>query len=75
MTEECFKRGQLDFFGDKQWVQFEKYGEKAEIEALRTREGTFPEGSQWTRNPIPDCLYPAEKGPEGETVLDMTFSR
>jgi len=69
LTEECFKRGQLDFFGDKQWVQYEKDGEKTEIEALRTREGTFPEGSQWTRSPVPTCNYDEETGPDGETFI------
>ena len=24
--------------------------------ANRTREGTFPPGSQWSRNPIPACI-------------------
>jgi len=69
LTEECFKQGQLEFFGDKQWIQYEKDGPRFETEALRTREGTFPEGSQWTRNPIPNCRYLEETGPEGEQVI------
>merc|ERR1719187_1406342 len=73
LTEECFKRGQLDFFGDKQWVQFEEYGEKTEVEALRTREGTFPEGSQWTRNPIPSCNYAEETGPDGKKIIHFDW--
>jgi len=56
LTEECFQAGQLDFVGDTQWIQYgkDKYP-RMEIEAKRTRTGTYPAGSQWTRNPIPAC--------------------
>ena len=55
LTEECFNQGHLEFYGDKQWIDF---GEgRIELEAVRTRGGTYPEGSQWTRNPIPNCRY------------------
>merc|ERR1719402_1913999 len=56
LTEECFQQGHLEFFGDKQWIDLGE--DRIEIEAVRTREGTFPEGSQWTRNPIPNCAWP-----------------
>ena len=68
LTEECFKQGQLDFAGDKQWIELR--GDRIEIEAVRTREGTFPEGSQWTRNPIPNCLWPEVTGPDGDPIID-----
>jgi len=57
ITEECFQQGHLDFAGDMQWVQYGPGGEKVEFMANRTREGTYPPGSQWTKNPIPAC-YP-----------------
>ena len=55
MTEECFQQTPLNFHGDSQWVQYGEYGPKVEFLANRTTEGTWPEGSQWTKNPIPAC--------------------
>jgi hypothetical protein len=61
MGEECFQRQQLDFVGDVSWIQYGEtavpYGEanRTAIPALRLVEGTFPEGSMWTRNPVPTC--------------------
>jgi len=55
-TEECFQRTVLDFAGDLQWVEYGEGGEKVEFLANRTRTGTTPPGSQWTRNPIPACI-------------------
>ena len=48
----------LDFASDVQWVQYGEGGERVEFVANRTREGTFPPGSQWSRNPIPACIEP-----------------
>ena len=53
---EWFQATVLDFAGDLQWVQYGDGGEKVEFLANRTREGTFPPGSQWSRNPIPACI-------------------
>ena len=52
LTEECFQKTTLDFVGDKQWVMYSQRQKRVEIDAMRTREGTFPSGSQWTRNPF-----------------------
>jgi len=61
LTEECFQQTPLDFSGDVQWVQYgDDVDNRIEFKALRTREGTFPEGSHWTRDPIPNCLYDFE---------------
>merc|ERR1712080_549477 len=38
---------------------------RIEFKASRTKEGTFPEGSHWTRDPIPNCLYTQDPGPNG----------
>ena len=54
-SNEYFKATVLDFAGDLQWVQYGEGGERVEFLANRTREGTFPPGSQWSRNPIPAC--------------------
>lgn len=56
LTEECFQANPLSFVGDAQWLQFgADESNRAEIRARRTNNGTIPEGSQWTRNPIPAC--------------------
>lgn len=55
VTEECFQAHPLDFDGDMQWVQYGPNGTRTHFLANRTREGTFPAGSQWTKNPIPAC--------------------
>merc|ERR1719228_38811 len=49
VTEECFQQTPLDFNGDMQWVQYGEDGDRIEFVAHRTRTGTFPAGSQWTR--------------------------
>jgi len=61
LTEDCFQRTPLNFHGDVQWVQYgENKANRTAFKANRTTEGTFPIGSQWTKNPIPAC-----KGPDG----------
>ena len=55
LTEECFQQTPLEFDGNKQWINYKKdreTGELTEVEALQTREGTFPEGSMWRANKI-----------------------
>ena len=53
LTEECFQQNHMDFVGDKQWVVFDAEPEKREeVNATRTREGTFPLNSQWTEVPL-----------------------
>jgi len=52
LTEECFQEMTLDFTGDKQWVILHNEEHRKEVVAKRTREGTFPPGSQWTKNPL-----------------------
>ena len=54
LTEECFQQTTLKFVGDKQWIQASEPGRqnRTEIPARRTTNGTFPPGSQWTRNPV-----------------------
>merc|ERR1719420_434446 len=65
LTEECFQRGALRFSGDDHWIQHGgDVGTRSKpFPAMRTTNGTFPAGSQWTRNPIPAC-----KGPGGGSL-------
>lgn len=58
VTEECFQAGHLDFVGDKNWIGQGARSTKGQLEfverdAQRTREGTYPPGSQWTRTNVP----------------------
>ena len=56
LSEECFQATPLEFADDHHWIQFgEDRANRTRIPALRTREGTFPAGSHWSRNPIPAC--------------------
>ena len=56
ITEECFQRTPLRFVGDTQWLQYGgDEANRTEIPAVRVSAGTAPEGSQWTRNPLPAC--------------------
>ena len=58
LTEACFQRTPLKFFGNKQWAQYgEDISTRVEFIANRTNVGTHPKGSQWTKNPIPACKY------------------
>ena len=58
LTERCFQQTPLDFVGNVQWAQYGLDREtRIEFVANRTRKGTYPPGSQWTKNPIPAC-YP-----------------
>jgi len=58
-TEECFQQTPLEFVGDVQWIQGGVSGSdprnRTEIPAVRVSKGVLPEGSTWTRNPIPAC--------------------
>lgn len=57
LTEECFQKTPLRFVGDTQWITVTTVPQdgRINITAIRTDVGTFPAGSQWTRNPIPGC--------------------
>merc|ERR1712080_521820 len=49
-----------------QWID----GSIQEVPALRTREGTFPVGSQWTKNPIDSATHNEEELERSGWVLD-----
>jgi len=56
VTEACFQRGHLEFDGDSSWAQWgPDFKNRTEFQALRTSEGTWPKGSQWTKNPVAPC--------------------
>jgi len=56
LSEECFQGTPLRFVGTLQWVQYgENRKNRTAFRANRTQVGTFPKGSEWTKNPIPAC--------------------
>ena len=62
LSEECFQENQLDFVGDNQWVIYGHEDDpREEVKAKRATEGTYPNGSMWTANPV----YPKQE--EGGT--------
>jgi len=74
LTEECFQEIPLEFVGKTQWVQYgEDTSTRVEFPAVRVSTGTFPKGSQWTKNPIPACnglsggfMFPTHECPNGK---------
>ena len=65
ITEECFASNTLSLVGDTSRIrfapiqQYENTRQVADvvIPAVRVTKGTYPAGSQWTRNPIPACDF------------------
>jgi len=58
LTEECFNNGHLNFHGESTWIYKKSYNQFdpqkwVERPAVRTREGTFPVGSQWAKIDLP----------------------
>ena len=59
ITEECFKKGQLDFHGHTTWIYWHPQNSGFNpnnwlpIKAERTRIGTNPKGSQWAKINLP----------------------
>ena len=53
VTEECFQKGHLKFDGPDNWLLLLSDENRVEATirqtAVRTTEGTTPEGSEWTR--------------------------
>merc|ERR1719295_2429182 len=46
----------IRFASDMSWVQVgEDESTKVSFKANRTSKGTVPEGSEWSKNPIPNC--------------------
>lgn len=60
LTESCFQSYHLAFADNMTTVRYAD-GRTLDIPAIRTAIGTFPAGSQWTRNPIPKdtAFFPA----------------
>jgi len=81
VTEKCFQEMPLNFVGDTQWIQYgEDVSSRIAIKANRTKDGTYPAGSHWTKVPVPACLdhktngggffSPNSSCPEGTQFLE-----
>lgn len=55
VSEACFQQNTLRFAGSKQWIYFANQ-EWSEIPLVKVSQGTFPEGSEWARFPVPSCV-------------------
>jgi len=59
VTEDCFRAGHLNFYGDKQWIYAKMLDEEyspdkwTERELITTTKGTTPEGSMWAKVDLP----------------------
>lgn len=58
LTEECFRKFPLHFVDNKQKLRYIYLNNTAnhtevDIEAVRVSQGTTPEGSTWTKHPVP----------------------
>jgi len=59
LTEECFQKHHLQFASEYSWVQYgSNTSNRTAFRAARVSKGTLPEGSTWTKNPIPPCARP-----------------
>eukprot|EP00912_Choanoflagellata_sp_UC4_P000020 UC4_evm3s13 len=54
VTEECFQKNSLSFYGKNSTLQHIN-GSRFEIPRVMLNVGTYPPNSQWARNPIPGC--------------------
>merc|ERR1719215_661432 len=56
LSEECFQAGHLQFESDQSWIQYgDNKTNRTQFSSYRITEGTWPEGSMWSRNPVPAC--------------------
>ena len=55
-TEECFNRHHLKFASNVSYIQMgQRSDNRTTFKATRVSTGTFPAGSEWTKNPVPPC--------------------
>ena len=90
ITEACFQEGHLDFYGNTSWIYYRATKDFdpdlwTPIEAVRTRNGTFPEGSQWAKMALPhatengarwafkDLVQVPEDIPAGRYILSFRW--
>ena len=58
ITETCFQDGHLDFYGDTAWIYYQVNknfdpDKWQAINAVRTKDGTYPPGSEWAKIELP----------------------
>lgn len=56
LSEACFQRHHLRFASPSSWIQWsDDRSNRTAFNATRVSAGTAPQGSEWTKNPIPAC--------------------
>jgi hypothetical protein len=58
VTENCFQRNPLRFAGDISWFQYGEFRPtqpRYPLPLTKVSTGTFPDGSEWARLPVPAC--------------------
>lgn len=81
LSEECFQKNVLSFVGNTSQVMDEGGKVLATVPAMRTSTATFPPGSHWSKNPIPQekelrdpALWPFDnyfgRGPFSMSIVD-----
>jgi len=90
VTEACFNEGHLDFYGNTSWIYYKSKtnfdpDNWTPIDAVRTKSGTYPPGSEWAKIELP---IPPESGaswafkdlvqvpsdiPEGDYILSFRW--
>lgn len=54
ISEECFQRTPLKFAGETSYIIYPN-GTTFEFPMTKVTTGTWPEGSEWARDPVPGC--------------------
>jgi len=54
ISEECFQKIPLKFAGNTSAVIYSD-GSRKEFKMEKVTEGTYPQGSEWARDPVPGC--------------------
>jgi len=55
ISEECFQRTPLKFAGNTSFIVDHNGEIQSEFPMTKVTEGTWPEGSEWARDPVPGC--------------------
>jgi len=66
LTEECYQQGHLEFASPETEIRYKDGSRKPfNITSPTTDVGTWPEKSQWRKNPVPMCNCDAGTGCKG----------
>jgi len=55
VSEACFQANPLRFAGETSWIAYPD-GTRSAFPMVKVTQGTFPQGSEWARDPVPGCV-------------------